>query len=220
MIRSRFALLLCPVLAAACGFTGRGTDNMGLADGDPAGDTPPGLTDARAGVGVAIDLRTAGAYVILAKTGITAGAPASTITGNLGVSPIAATAMTGLSLIADTSNVFSTSAQVTGRVFASDYTIPTPANLMTAVGDMEAAYTEAAARTPDILELGAGDVGGMTLGPGVYNWTTGVRIPTDVTLSGNPRDIWIFQVAGALNVSTGKATVLTGGAQAKNVFWQ
>jgi hypothetical protein len=59
----------------------------------------------------AVDLRSAGAFVILAKAGIST-VPSSVITGDIGVSPIAATAMTGFSLIADASNTFSTSTQV------------------------------------------------------------------------------------------------------------
>jgi hypothetical protein len=86
---------------------------------------------------------------------------------------------------------------------------------------MQAAYTDAAGRSkPDFTELGAGNIGGMTLVPGLYKWGTGVKMPTDVTLSGGPDDVWIFQIAGNLNVSNGVAVHLAGGAQAKNVFWQ
>ena len=50
---------------------------------------------------------------------------------------------------------------------------------------MEAAYTDAAGRpTPDFLELGTGNIGGLTLAPGLYKWTSTVTIPEDVTLSG------------------------------------
>jgi hypothetical protein len=86
---------------------------------------------------------------------------------------------------------------------------------------MQDAYTDAAGRiTPDFTELGAGNIAGMTLIPGLYKWGTGVKIPTAVTLSGGPNDVWIFQIAGNLNVSNGVAVHLSGGAQAKNIFWQ
>jgi hypothetical protein len=86
---------------------------------------------------------------------------------------------------------------------------------------MQAAYTDAAGRIkPDFTELGTGNVGGMTLVPGLYKWGTNVKIPANVTLSGGPDDVWIFQIAGNLNVSNGVAVQLAGGAQAKNVFWQ
>ena len=50
---------------------------------------------------------------------------------------------------------------------------------------MGLAFTDAAGRAPDVTELGAGNIGGMTLAPGVYKWGTGLLIPTDVTLNGS-----------------------------------
>src|SRR4030042_5719042 len=111
--------------------------------------------------------------------------------------------MTGFGLTMDTSNTFSTSALVTGKAYAADYTAPTPAKMTTAVSDMETAYTNAAGRTlPTATELGAGNIGGMTLAPGLYKWGTGVTIPTDVTLSGGANDVWIFQIAQNLDISS------------------
>jgi len=166
-----------------------------------------------------VDLGTAGNFVILAKSGIST-VPNSVVTGDIGVSPIAATAITGFSLVADASGVFSTSTQVTGKVYASNYAVPTPSKLTTAVSDMEAAYTDAAGRPAGITELGAGNIGGLTLAPGTYKWGTGVIIPTDVTLKGGPNDVWIFQVAKGITQAFGTKVILTGGALAKNVFWQ
>ncbi|MEZ4944397.1 MAG: ice-binding family protein [Cyclobacteriaceae bacterium] len=86
---------------------------------------------------------------------------------------------------------------------------------------METAYTDAAGRpTPDFVELGAGDLSGLTLTPGLYKWTSTVTVPTNITLSGGADDIWIFQIAGDLTVSSAKNMILTGDAQAKNIFWQ
>jgi hypothetical protein len=166
-----------------------------------------------------VNLGRAGDYVILAKSGIST-VPASVITGNLGVSPITATAITGFSLIADSTNVFSKSLQVTGKVYAASYATPTPANLTTAVGDMQLAFTEAAGRSPGVTELGAGNIGGMNLPPGVYKWGTGLLIPTNVTLTGSATDVWIFQIAKSLTVSSGAKILLGGAALPKNVFWQ
>lgn len=167
-----------------------------------------------------VNLGTAGNYVVLAKSGISTVPPAA-VTGNLGVSPIASTAITGFSLIMDSTGQFSTSAQVTGNIYAPDYASPTPAHLTTAVGAMETAYTDAAGRSlPDFTELGTGDIGGMTLAPGLYKWGTGVSIPADVTLAGGPDDVWIFQIAGNLSIAGGKAVILSGGATAGNIFWQ
>lgn len=166
-----------------------------------------------------VKLGTAGNFVILTKTGVTSVPPAD-ITGNIGVSPIAATAITGLDLTMDATNVFSTSQQVIGKVFAADYASPTPANLTTAVGDMELAFTDVAGRAPDVTELGAGNIGGKTLVPGVYKWGTGLLIPTNVTLTGGSNDVWIFEVAQDLSLSSAANVVLKGGARPENIFWQ
>jgi len=96
-----------------------------------------------------------------------------------------------------------------------------PTRLTAAVLDMETAYNDAAGRSnPDVTELGRGLIGGMTLAPGLYKWSTGVTMHTDVTLSGSSNDVWIFQIAGNLIQSNGVTIHLKGGAQAKNIFWQ
>jgi hypothetical protein len=172
------------------------------------------------GAQAVVNLGAAGNYVILSKSGIST-VPPSAVTGDLGVSPITSTAITGFSLILDSSGQFSTSAQVTGKVYAPDYASPTPVNLTTAVSDMQTAYTDAAGRTlPDYTELGSGNIGGMTLAAGLYKWSTAVIIPTDVTLSGGPNDVWIFQIAGDLSIAGATSVKLSGGAQARNIFWQ
>jgi hypothetical protein len=85
---------------------------------------------------------------------------------------------------------------------------------------MQLAFTDAAGRTPNVTELGAGNIGGMTLSPGVYKWGTGVLVPTALTLNGSATDVWIFQIAQTLTVSNATDVVLTGGALPQNVFWQ
>jgi len=161
--------------------------------------------------------------VILAKSGIDT-VPTSAITGDIGVSPIDQTALTGFSETLDGAGTppgqFSTSAQVTGRLFAADYAVPTPANLTTAVSNMETAFTNAQGRpTPDVTELGAGEIGGLTIPAGLYKWGTDVLITTDVTLNGGPNDVWIFQIAQGITLANGKKIILTGGALPKNIFW-
>jgi hypothetical protein len=165
-----------------------------------------------------VNLGTAANFVILAKSGIsTTGLTA--ITGDIGVSPIDQTALTGFSQIMDATNVFSTSIYVTGKLFASDYAVPTPTNLTTAISDMETALTTAMGMTTTVInELGAGDISGMTLAPGLYKWTTGLLITgAGVTLSGGPDDTWVFQIDQDMIVNSN--VILSGGAQAKNIFW-
>ncbi|MFH1634653.1 MAG: ice-binding family protein [Chloroflexota bacterium] len=166
-----------------------------------------------------VDLGTAGTYAILTKSGISS-VPKSAITGNIGVSPIDSTAITGFSLKMDASGEYSSSTQVRGKVFAANYGYPTPIILTTAIRDMETAYTDAAGRSPGTTELGDGDISGLTLAPGVYKWGTGVSINDDVTLDGNTDAVFIFQIAGTFTQAANTSIILTGGAQAKNIFWQ
>ena len=166
-----------------------------------------------------VNLGVAGDYAILAKTGISS-VPDSKITGNIGVSPIDATGITGFALTADSTNVFSTSTQVIGKVYASNYTAPTESNLTTAVSNMETAYTDAAGRAAGYTELHSGDISGKTLVPGVYKWGTDVLINSDVTLEGGANDVWIFQVARGITQASDTKIILKGGAKAENIFWQ
>jgi hypothetical protein len=163
-------------------------------------------------------LGSSGNYVILAKTAIN-NTSTSAITGDLGLSPAATSYITGLALTNATG--YATSVQVTGQLFAADMAVPTPVNLTTAVENMITAYNDAAGRaSPDFLELGTGNIGGKTLVPGLYKWTNTVTIPSSLTISGNATDIWIFQIAGNLSVSNSVSMTLSGGAVAKNIFWQ
>jgi len=168
----------------------------------------------------AVNLGTAGNFVILSKTGISTTGTTS-IVGDIGVNPASSTAITGFGLVLPTGGIFSTSALVNGKVYASDYANPTPANLSTAVFNMQNAYADAAGRiNPNATELGAGNIGGMTLTPGLYRWSSGVTIPTNVTLLGSASDVWIFQIAQNLTTSPSTSVILSGGARASNVYWQ
>ena len=167
-----------------------------------------------------VDLGAAGDYAILAETTITNTGVSTSVVGNVGMSPNPGSSIVGFALTLPAASPFSTSALVTGKLFAADYAPPTPANLTTAVGDMEAAYTDAAGRAAGVTELGAGTLTGLTLVGGVYSWSTAVSIPTTLTLSGGPSDVWIFQIAGTLNTAAASRIILSGGAQARHVFWQ
>jgi hypothetical protein len=165
-----------------------------------------------------VNLGAAGNYVILAKTAVNNN-PTSAITGDIGLSPAATTFITGFSLTNLTG--YATSPQVTGKLFAADMASPTGTNLTTAVENMITAYNDAAGRpSPDFSELGTGNIGGKTLAPGLYKWSNTVTLPTSLTISGSANDVWIFQIAGDLTVSSAVNVTLTGGAQAKNIFWQ
>jgi hypothetical protein len=168
-----------------------------------------------------VNLGTAGNFVILACTGVSTTGTTSII-GDIGVSPVAATYMTGFGLIMDASGTFSTSSLVTGNIYAADYTEPTPTNLTAAVGDMGIAYTDAAGRlNPDYTELYAGDLTGQTLIPGLYKWSSGILVSAGgLTIAGGPNDVWIFQIAQNVTIADGAIITLSGGAQPQNIFWQ
>ena len=180
----------------------------------------------------AVNLGAAGNYVILAKSGIsTSTVPnPSHITGDIAVSPIAATAITGFSLTADSTNVFLTTTQVTGQVKASNYAVPTPADLTTAVSDMETAYTDAASRLNTDgakLNLGSGLLGGSSIGDhenpltaGVYTFDSDVTIGADLFFDGTDTDVFIIQMTGNLLQVKKTQVILENGVLAKNIFWQ
>jgi Ice-binding-like/Bacterial Ig-like domain len=169
--------------------------------------------------GQVVNLGTAGNFVLLGKSGIV-NVPTSMIVGDIGVSPITSTALTGMPLTPDPSMQFSTTPQVTGRVYAPDFAAPTPTMLTTAVTDMETAFVDASGRAPSVTELGAGTIGTVTLAPGVYKWSSALNITTSIILDGSATDVWIFQIAQGLTLSTGTQVTLTGGAVPANVFWQ
>ena len=165
-----------------------------------------------------VNIGSAGNYVILAKTAINNSAT-SAITGDMGLSPAATSYVTGFSLTNATG--YATAVQVTGKIYAADMVAPTPINLTTAVNNMITGYNDAAGRpSPDFTELGTGNIGGETLTPGLYKWTSNVTVPSDVTLSGGADDVWIFQIAGNLTASNSVKVILKDGAQAKNIFCQ
>ena len=206
-------MALVSLCLAACG-----SDNTDLSPKAPGAG--PGTGTAGSHGPAPVPLGGAANFVILAKSGIS-NVPTSAITGNVGLSPASAANITGLALTLPANGASATSAQVTGGVYAADYATPTPTTLTTAINDVQTAYVDAAGRaTPDHTELAAGNLGGLTLPAGLYKWSNTVNLATDVTLNGGPGDVWIFQIAGGLTQAAGAKVTLTGGALAKNVFWQ
>jgi hypothetical protein len=84
------------------------------------------------------------------------------------------------------------------------------------------AYNDAAGRTVAAISV-SGNLGGQTLAPGLYKSTSSLEISSgDLTLDaqGNPNAVWIFQMASTLVTTVGRQVILTGGAQAANIYWQ
>ncbi len=224
------AAILLVVVAAGC--------NSGSSNVAPAADA--GTSSGPA----AVNLLTAGDFAILANTAVTYNgtAAASAVTGDVGISPSFAAAITGFGGYAvDTTNDFATASEVvaapsianSGRIYAPDFTGGgpganglTPAKMTAAQNDMLTAYNDAKNRTAAtgaFLDAGtAGEIGGLTLAPGVYTWVTNpnVAITMNVTLTGTATDVWIFQIPGTLNQAVATSVILGSNAKAKNIFWQ
>ena len=202
---------LLGIIVAGCGGDNNGSAAM------PSADKP---NNAGAGTGVGglgkgpspVVLGVAVNYVILAQSEIT-NVPTSAVTGNVGLSPATGAAL-GLPC-----------AELTGVMNAADNAGPLPCSVIDAVGLTAAvgaagtAYTDAQGRAPDYTELAAGSIGGLNLSPATYKWSTAVSIPTTLTLTGGVNDVWIFQIAQGLTVSSGVQIILVGGALPQNIYW-
>lgn len=205
---STFALLMAAVLAG-CGGGGTSTDTSAVRASNVSNSSVVGVPRTK------VFLGKAGSFAILSKTGVT-NVYASTIDGDVGTSPI-----TGAAIHLTCPEMH------TGTIYTVDAAGPLPcaktdaSGLTSAVSDMQTAYTDAAGRTlPDFVELGGGEIGGLTLTPGLYKWGTDVTISSDVTLAGGPTDVWIFQIAGGVNQASATRVTMAGGALPQNVFWQ
>lgn len=97
-----------------------------------------------------------------------------------------------------------------------------PVMLTTAFNNLTTAYNDAALRTvPDAIYSAPGELGGLTLPPGLYKFLSVAQLTSgDLTLTGSASDVWIFQVGSSLTVGTYRKVILNGGALAQNVFWQ
>lgn len=167
-----------------------------------------------------VDLGMAKNFAILAESAITTTGVTS-VTGDMGISPLAAASIEGFGLILDSSGTYSTSSLVTGRVYAADYTAPTPSNLTTTVDNMHTAFTTANGLAPDTTEYLAGNLNNVTLTAGVYKYSTDLLLFNTITLDGGGVDCaaFVFQIAGDLIVANNVKIILTGGAKADNIFW-
>lgn len=164
-------------------------------------------------VQTAVDLRSSAGFAILAGSTIS-NIPTSAITGDVGLSPGARSAITGFGLT-----------EVTGAIFASDDVSPAgiPAMLTAAKGDLTTAYNDAAGRASIELVTLAGNLGGLTLTPGLYKSNGSLEISSgDLTFDakGNADAVFVLQIASTLVTTTDRKVILSGGAKASNIFWQ
>ncbi len=151
-----------------------------------------------------IDLGSAGNFAILAGATVT-NTGGTIVTGDLGLSPGAS--VTG----------FPPGEVRNGAIYAADADgIAEQAKL-----DLTTAYNEAAGRNEAPIGI-QGNIGGQTLAPGLYS--AGYLAIEDAALTldaeGDADAVWVFQMASTLTVISGQEVILSGGAQAKNIYWQ
>lgn len=169
-------------------------------------------------VAPAVDLQSADRFGILAGVGVSNMAGFSEIHDlDVGISPGVRSSVTG----------FPPAIIINGDIYASDDLVPagTPAMLIQAKQDLTDAYLFAEGATAPAPITVSGDIGGVTLAPGIYKTTSTLLIQSgDLTLDaqGDANAFWIFQIASGFTTvgGAGGNVILTGGAQAKNVFWQ
>jgi hypothetical protein len=168
----------------------------------------------------AVNLRSSANFVVLGAS-LISNIPTSSVTGDVGLSPATGGNITGFGPL-----------EVVGVVYAVDASgpagsVPDATRLTAAKGDLTTAYNDAVGRTPvpsgPFLnpDNGTGNIGGQTLVPGLYKFTSSLAITgSNLTLAGGANDVWIFQIASNLNVGNGIQVILSGGARAANIFWQ
>ncbi|RKE20049.1 ice-binding family protein [Streptomyces sp. TLI_171] len=153
-------------------------------------------------IATAVNLGAADSFAVLGGQSVTNTGP-SVITGDVGVSP--GTSITGL-----------LPSQVNGSIHQTD------ALAAQAQTDLTTAYNAAAGQAKDFDLTSPGDLGGQTLGPGVYKATSSINLTGTLTLDahGDPNAVWVFQIGSTLITASNSHVLLTNGAAPCNVFWQ
>lgn len=149
-----------------------------------------------------VDLGAALSFRVLAGSGITFTGP-TTVFGDIGSSPTPSiTGLENLTLI--------------GTNHAGD------AFTQFGKASLVVAFADAQGRTPSTIFPAPYDLGGDILLPGVYKDASSFEINGTLVLDaqGDPNAMWIFQAGSSLTTATGSSILLTGGAQASNIFWQ
>ena len=153
-----------------------------------------------------VNLGTAASYAVLAGTTITNTGPtmiSGSVGGNIGVSP--GSSITG----------FPPGTVSDGTIHSAD------ASALQAQADLVIAYNDAAGR-PVTSDLTGQDLGGLTLTPGVYSFSSSAQLTGTLTLDaqGDPEAVFIFQIGSTLTTASGSSVSLTNEARFCRVFWQ
>ena len=147
-------------------------------------------------------LGTAESFAVLGGSAVTNTGP-SVIDGNLGVGP--GTSVTG----------FPPGIVTNGVIHAAD------AVALQAQSDLTTAYLDVADNAVTV-DLTGQDLGGLTLTPGVYFFSSSAQLTGTLTLDaqGDPNAEFDFQIGSTLTTASGANVVLINGADPCNVFWQ
>ncbi len=168
--------------------------------------------------GNTVNLGSAERFGILAGVGVSNNAGFSEIRNmDVGISPGVRSSVTG----------FPPAIIVQGAIYAShDISPPGIADMLVkAKQDLTNAYLFAEGASTPAPATVSGDQGGKTLAPGIYKSTSTLLLQSgDLTLDaqGDANAVWIFQIASDFTSigGAGGNVILSGGAQAKNIFWQ
>ncbi|MDD4713406.1 MAG: Ig-like domain-containing protein [Bacteroidales bacterium] len=154
-----------------------------------------------------INLRSAGNFAVLGGSGVSNTGVNTMITGDVGAFPTGT--INGL---------------LPGNVNGILYTTADPI-VGVAIADLTTAYNDAQGRSLNAISL-PGQVGGLTLVPGLYVNSissgisgTGTNGILTLDAGGNANAVWIFKMGSTLVTDAGTSIVLAGGAQAKNIYW-
>jgi len=176
---------------------------------------------------LAPDLKSVGRFGIISGVGVSNNAGASEIHDmDVGIYPGVRSSITGFFLVDGGPGLI-----FNGNFYAQDDGAAVAAMLLQAKNDLTAAYLYAEGATSPAPASVSGDQGGKTLAPGIYKSTSTLLIQNgDLTLDaqGDANAVWIFQIAAAFTTvgsgtypsPSGGNVILSGGAQAKNVYWQ
>jgi hypothetical protein len=157
-----------------------------------------------------VNLGSTSRFAVLAGSAVTS-VPTSAIKGDVGLSPAARSKITGL-----------TAVEVTGTIYAADDGGAVAVMLTQAQSDLTVAYNDAAGRSVAPIDVSGSNLGGLTLGPGLYKSAGTLSIAGKLTLDGqgNSNSVFIFQIASTLNTTPGSQVILIGNANAANIYWQ
>lgn len=161
-----------------------------------------------------LPLGDAARFAVFGFTGIATvpGTADRIITGDIGVAPIAITAITGFGAV---TNGQRDQPYVAGAIYGPD-------SSSEAHDDILAAYTIGSAPYPDFTTFLPGtELGGLTLTPGVYRWNSALQLSVGqtLTLDGDCGDVFIFQATGSITTGTGSSVVLLKTLTSSTVYW-